>query len=88
MYKKIVFDDAVALGCNQMAVFAIMVNLVSYLSGVLHLDIAESTNALRNFLGTSSILTFFLAYLADSYIGRCRTLSVGTCIVLSVCIST
>lgn len=65
-----------------------MINLVMYLTGVMHLDIADATNAITNFLGTSSVAAFFLAYLADSYIGRCRTLGLGMCIALSVCITT
>ncbi|KAK4491623.1 hypothetical protein RD792_002378 [Penstemon davidsonii] len=63
---------------ENMATLALGVNLVTYFTGVMHFDIADSANHLTNFLGTNYIVTIFAAFLADAYIGRFRTVLVST----------
>ncbi|KAM7530504.1 hypothetical protein LguiB_033914 [Lonicera macranthoides] len=63
-----------------MATFALGVNLVTYFNGVMHFDVADAANELTNFLGTSYILSIFMACLADAYLGRFKAVLVAASI--------
>ncbi|KAL0442594.1 UNVERIFIED_CONTAM: protein NRT1/ PTR FAMILY 4.6 [Sesamum latifolium] len=63
-----------------MATMALAVNLVTYFTEVMHFNIADAANQLTNYMGTSYILTILMAFLADTYIGRFKTVLVATCI--------
>ncbi|KAL0305573.1 UNVERIFIED_CONTAM: protein NRT1/ PTR FAMILY 4.3 [Sesamum radiatum] len=58
----------------------ILVNLVTYFTEVMHFNIADAANQLTNYMGTSYILTILMAFLADTYIGRFKTVLVAACI--------
>ncbi|XP_076930175.1 protein NRT1/ PTR FAMILY 4.5-like [Bidens hawaiensis] len=62
---------------DNMANFALSVNLVTYFNAVMHYDISESANHVTNYLGTNFILSIIMAFLADSYLGRFRTVVIG-----------
>ncbi|KAI6705554.1 hypothetical protein NL676_008516 [Syzygium grande] len=66
-----------ALGFENMATFALAVNLVTYFNGVMHFELADAANQLTNFLGTSYILPILAAILADTFIGRCKTVLIS-----------
>ncbi|KAJ8762020.1 hypothetical protein K2173_006622 [Erythroxylum novogranatense] len=51
---------------------ALQVSLVTYLVGVMHLELADAANQLNNMLGTVHILTLLIAAFADTYFGRYR----------------
>ncbi|KAF9620646.1 hypothetical protein IFM89_013672 [Coptis chinensis] len=59
-----------AFAFENMATFALSVNLITYFNGAMHYDIADAANALTNYQGTSYIITIVVAFLADTYIGR------------------
>ncbi|XP_020547160.1 protein NRT1/ PTR FAMILY 4.5-like [Sesamum indicum] len=65
---------------ENMATMALAVNLVTYFTEVMHFNIADAANQLTNYMGTSYILTILMAFLADTYIGRFKTVLVATCI--------
>jgi peptide/histidine transporter 3/4 len=48
----------------------IAVNLVTYLTGTMHLGNASSANTVTNFMGTCFMLCLLGGFLADTFIGR------------------
>ena len=54
----------------------IAVNLVTYLGGTMHLPSATSANVVTDFMGTSFLLCLLGGFLADSYLGRYRTIAI------------
>ncbi|KAG5564512.1 hypothetical protein RHGRI_000631 [Rhododendron griersonianum] len=54
----------------------IAVNLVTYLSGTMHLPSAASANIVTDFMGTSFLLCLLGGFLADSFLGRYKTIAI------------
>ncbi|XP_076919186.1 protein NRT1/ PTR FAMILY 6.2-like [Bidens hawaiensis] len=52
----------------------IAVNLVTYLGGTLHLPSSTSANVVTDFLGTSFLLCLLGGFLADTFLGRFKTI--------------
>lgn len=67
-----------------MANLSLSANGVTYLGSVMHFSIADSANHLTNFMGTSYILCLLMAFLADTYVGRFKTVLIAACIELMV----
>ncbi|XP_017983179.1 PREDICTED: protein NRT1/ PTR FAMILY 6.2 isoform X1 [Theobroma cacao] len=82
---------ALSLGieiCERLSTMGIAVNLVTYLGGTMHLPSATSANVVTDFMGTSFLLCLLGGFLADSYLGRYRTIAIvaiiqtlGTCML-------
>ncbi|XP_062160478.1 protein NRT1/ PTR FAMILY 4.5-like [Alnus glutinosa] len=70
----------VLFGFENMATLALAVNLVTYFSGVMHLELADAANQLTNFLGASYILTILAAVLSDTCIGRFKSVLIAGCL--------
>lgn len=62
----------------------IAVNLVTYLGGTMHLSSASSANIVTDFMGTSFLLCLLGGFLADSFLGRYKTIAVFTIIQILV----
>ncbi|XP_073061658.1 protein NRT1/ PTR FAMILY 4.5-like [Primulina eburnea] len=58
---------------ESMATLGLAVNLVTYIMGVMHFSVADAANSLTNFMGTSYLITILVAFLADTYAGRFKT---------------
>ncbi|XP_051128669.1 protein NRT1/ PTR FAMILY 4.6-like isoform X2 [Andrographis paniculata] len=71
-----------AFAFESMATLAVAVNLMTYFTGVMRFNVADSANQLTNLLGTSYILTILAAFLADAYVGRFRAVIFGASIEL------
>lgn len=56
--------------CERLTTLGIAVNLVTYLTGTMHLGNATSANAVTNFLGTSFMLCLLGGFVADTFLGR------------------
>ncbi|XP_050370551.1 protein NRT1/ PTR FAMILY 4.6-like [Argentina anserina] len=65
---------------ENMATLALAVNLVTYFNGVMHFEISDAANQLTNFAGTGYILSIFMAILADTFVGRFKTLLISACL--------
>ncbi|ESW29333.1 hypothetical protein PHAVU_002G061900 [Phaseolus vulgaris] len=61
---------------ERLTTLGIAVNLVTYLTGTMHLGNAASANVVTNFLGTSFMLCLLGGFLADTFLGRYRTIAV------------
>ena len=68
-----------------MANLHLTVNLVTYFNGILHYEVSDAANALTNFMGTGYILSILFGILADSYIGRFKTILISGSIEFLVC---
>ncbi|XP_038697166.1 protein NRT1/ PTR FAMILY 4.5-like isoform X2 [Tripterygium wilfordii] len=64
-------------GFESMATIALAVNLVTYFITDMHLEIAEAANSLTNYLGTGYILSIPVAILADTYLGRVKSVLIS-----------
>ncbi|PIA50339.1 hypothetical protein AQUCO_01300823v1 [Aquilegia coerulea] len=60
---------------ERLTTLGIAVNLVTYLTGTMHLGSAVSANAVTNFLGTSFMLCLLGGFVADTFLGRYLTIS-------------
>ena len=56
--------------CERLTTLGIAVNLVTYLTGVMHLGNAASANTVTNFMGTSFMLCLLGGFIADTFLGR------------------
>ncbi|XP_071722300.1 protein NRT1/ PTR FAMILY 6.3-like [Rutidosis leptorrhynchoides] len=63
---------------ERLTTLGIGVNLVTYLTGTMHLSNAISANTVTNFLGTSFMLTLFGGFVADTFLGRYLTIAIFT----------
>ncbi|RZC53450.1 hypothetical protein C5167_012300 [Papaver somniferum] len=63
---------------ERLTTLGIAVNLVTYLTGVMHLGNATSANAVTNFLGTSFMLCLLGGFIADTFLGRYLTIAIFT----------
>ncbi|KAI4332433.1 hypothetical protein L6164_017343 [Bauhinia variegata] len=66
-------------GFDNLAYFALAVNLGTYFSSVMHFQIAEAANHVTNFMGTSYILSILMAVVADTWISRFKTVVISGC---------
>ncbi|XP_076914201.1 protein NRT1/ PTR FAMILY 6.3-like [Bidens hawaiensis] len=66
--------------CERLTTLSIVVNLVTYLTGVMHFGNATSANTVTNFLGTSFMLCLLGGFVADSFLGRYLTIAIFTAV--------
>ncbi|XP_019166756.1 PREDICTED: protein NRT1/ PTR FAMILY 4.4-like [Ipomoea nil] len=64
-------------GFENMATIVLGVTLVTYLNGVMNVNLADAANHVTNFAGATYILTIVAAVLADTYIGRFRAVLIS-----------
>ncbi|KAG2718743.1 hypothetical protein I3760_03G234300 [Carya illinoinensis] len=62
--------------CERLSTMGIAVNLVTYLIGTMHLPSSTSANIVTDFLGTSFLLCLLGGFLADSFLGRYKTIAI------------
>ncbi|KAG1362191.1 protein NRT1/ PTR FAMILY 6.3 [Cocos nucifera] len=69
--------------CERLTTLGIAVNLVTYLTGTMHLGNATSANTVTNFMGSSFMLCLLGGFLADSFLGRYLTIAIFTAVQAS-----
>ncbi|XP_054808381.1 protein NRT1/ PTR FAMILY 6.3-like [Prosopis cineraria] len=62
--------------CERLTTLGIAVNLVTYLTGTMHLGNASSANIVTNFMGTSFMLCLLGGFVADTFLGRYLTIAI------------
>ncbi|KAJ4952934.1 hypothetical protein NE237_029766 [Protea cynaroides] len=62
--------------CERLSTMGIAVNLVTYLDQTMHLPSSTSANIVTDFMGTSFLLCLFGGFLADSFLGRYKTIAI------------
>lgn len=71
--------SALVLGiemCERLSTMGLAVNLVTYLVGTMHLPSATSANIVTDFMGTCFLLCLLGGFLADSFLGRYKTIAI------------
>ncbi|GAB4832872.1 hypothetical protein Ancab_006888 [Ancistrocladus abbreviatus] len=61
---------------ERLATMGIAVNLVTYLTGTMHLPSSVSANIVTDFMGTAFLLCLLGGFVADSFLGRYRTIAI------------
>ena len=61
---------------ERLSTMGIAVNLVTYLVGTMHLPSSTSANVVTDFMGTSFLLCLLGGFLADSFLGRYKTIAI------------
>jgi dipeptide/tripeptide permease len=69
---------------ERVCVVGISMNLVTYLTGEMHLSSAKSANIVTNFIGTVFLLSLLGGFLSDSYLGSFWTMLIFGFVELSV----
>nr|GMD97244.1 protein NRT1/ PTR FAMILY 6.3-like [Ipomoea batatas] len=64
--------------CERLTTLGIGINLVTYLTGTMHLGNAGAANVVTNFLGASFMLTLLGGFVADTFLGRYLTIGIFT----------
>jgi len=59
---------------ERLSTMGIAVNLVTYLGGTMHLPSSTAANVVTDFMGTSFLLCLLGGFLADSFLGRFKTI--------------
>ncbi|KAK4265213.1 hypothetical protein QN277_026296 [Acacia crassicarpa] len=65
---------------ERLSTMGIAVNLVTYLVGTMHLPSSTSANIVTDFMGTSFLLCLLGGFLADSFLGRYKTIAIFSAI--------
>ncbi|PIM98907.1 H+/oligopeptide symporter [Handroanthus impetiginosus] len=66
--------------CEKLAVVGFGANMLSYLTGQLHLPLTKAANTLTNFGGTSAMTPLIGAFVADAFAGRFWTITIASII--------
>ncbi|XP_057508583.1 protein NRT1/ PTR FAMILY 6.2-like [Actinidia eriantha] len=62
--------------CERLSTMGIAVNLVTYLGATMHLPSSTSANIVTDFMGTCFLLCLLGGFLADSFLGRYKTIAI------------
>ncbi|XP_051122219.1 protein NRT1/ PTR FAMILY 3.1-like [Andrographis paniculata] len=66
--------------CEKLAVVGFSTNMMSYLTGQLHLPITMAANTLNNFGGTAALTPLLGAFVSDAFAGRFWTITIASII--------
>lgn len=66
--------------CERLSTMGIAVNLVTYLVQTMHLPSATSANIVTDFMGTSFLLCLLGGFIADTFLGRFKTIGISAII--------
>jgi hypothetical protein len=64
---------AVTFGLENLATFSLAVNSVPYFNGIMHYELEDAANMLTNYMGVSYILAILVAVVADTWVGRYKS---------------
>ncbi|GAU48455.1 hypothetical protein TSUD_383520, partial [Trifolium subterraneum] len=70
---KAAFIMLVTFGLENLATFSLAVNSVPYFNGVMHYELEDAANMLTNYMGVSYILAILVAVVADTWLGRYKS---------------
>ncbi|KAH1250857.1 Protein NRT1/ PTR FAMILY 4.6 [Glycine max] len=68
---------AAAFGMENLATLSLAVNFVSYFTGIMHYELADAANMVTNYMGVNYMLSIVVAVLADTWIGRYKSVVIS-----------
>lgn len=76
------YSDYLGLGAGafaveNMATLSLAVNFVSYFTGIMHYELADAANMVTNYMGVNYMLSIVVAVLADTWIGRYKSVVIS-----------
>lgn len=84
IYKLMRMVDAVVEIAERFTFYGVLGNLVTYFTNVLGQTISTAAKNVNTWVGVSMILPIFGAAVADSYLGRFKTIIIASVIYLLV----
>ncbi|KAL8470617.1 hypothetical protein ACS0TY_033244 [Phlomoides rotata] len=66
--------------CEKLAVVGFSTNMISYLTGQIHLPMTKAANTLTNFGGTAALTPLLGAFVSDAFAGRFWTITIASII--------
>ncbi|TKY60088.1 NRT1/ PTR FAMILY 4.3 [Spatholobus suberectus] len=66
-----------AFAFENVATLSLAVNLVQYFNGIMHYELADAANMVTDYMGVSYILSIVVAVLADTWIGRYKSVVIS-----------
>lgn len=71
-------------GLESVASLSLAVNLIMYFMLIMHVGLADASNLLTNYMGTSYMIAVLITVFADTVIGRYQTVIISSLIELVV----
>lgn len=69
---------------EKLAVLGFSTNMISYLTGQLHMPMTKAANTLTNFGGTGALTPLLGAFVADAFAGRFWTITIASVLLQMV----
>lgn len=66
--------------CEKLAIVGFNTNMISYLTGQLHMPLTKAAKTVTNYGGTATLTPLLGAFFADAYAGRFWTITVASII--------
>lgn len=82
--KAVLVISAANFGFENMASLSLAVNLILYFMTIMHIPLADASNLLTNYMGTSYMVAVLISVFADIFVGRYMTVIISSVIELVV----
>ncbi|KAI5000396.1 hypothetical protein ZWY2020_004985 [Hordeum vulgare] len=76
------FFILVNFGLENLASLSLAVNLIMYFMLVMHINLADASNLLTNYMGTSYMIAVLITVFADTFVGRYQTVIISSVVEL------
>ncbi|XP_037416696.1 protein NRT1/ PTR FAMILY 4.5-like [Triticum dicoccoides] len=76
------FFILVNFGLENLASLSLAVNLIMYFMLVMHINLADASNLLTDYMGTSYMIAVLITVFADTFVGRYQTVIISSLVEL------
>jgi peptide/histidine transporter 3/4 len=78
------FVVAANFGLENLASLSLAVNLIMYFMLIMHINLADASNLLTNYMGTSYMIAVLITAFADTFVGRYQTVIISSMVEIIV----
>ena len=71
-------------GLENLASLSLAVNLIMYFMLIMHINLADASNLLTNYMGTSYMIAVLITAFADTFVGRYQTVIISSMVEIIV----